>query len=477
MEDCLNHPWLCSSVLTSVYSSEPPGLYTLPETDSGDCGYSADSAYSSDSNNGSPTFLDQNNSVNFTSTLTVANLCHCPIPEEHQQQQQDHQTNVQISRIAAAAAMLNSAKRLRGRGSYMSVDMEENLKAVHRQQQRSSRRASLVIDDPRQNTPLDMIDDYTVYERQPQNGRRMCNHQSLLNLNNHEILDNRMCLNNKYNKASNNRLRHAESFDCGLGSNLYEWENYNVDAQLNQSLNNINQESLTGISKPWQKLCTGSVLRAVNQLTHKNSPKKKKISQSKSDIGNPRPESNINRAEIIHNGEIHSPKAKVRQSKTDSRTPKSEFRASRTDLRSPKTETRKSDLRSSKNDLRGSRNDVCSPSHEMRSFQRDFRGSISDMRSSKSEQRRSKTDLRSSNHTLNSWDTELALSRLDMSLSRLDLAHEQLNREEQMEQSDIVRGDLTLPRRRLNRASLAPLLRGNALHMSFRVSKASRDHC
>lgn len=486
MDECLNHPWLCPSRLTTPYS-EPPCLYTLPESDSGECGYSPDSAYSSDSNNGSPTFLDQNNAEsNFTSTLNVSSLCRCPIPEEQQQQQlqlqQEHQTNEQISLMAATSALLSSGKRLRGRGSCVSVDMEENLKAVRRQQQRSARRASLVIDDPRHTSTIQVIDDRRLYERLPRSKRGMCNHQSLLNLN-HELLDNRMSINNEYNKASNNRLRHAESFDCGIGGNLYDMRDYSC--QLNQSLSNIDFESITGISKPWQKLCNGSVLRAVSQLTHKNSPKKKKLSQSKTDINNSRTDNNNSRTEIISNMDNRTPKKAVIHYTSDGRGSKTDIRASRNDLRSPKSELRnsKSDLRASKHDLRGSKHDIRGSKQDIRVHQNDFRGSIteikspkSELRSSKTDLRRSKTDLRS-NHNLGSWNTDLALSRLDMSLSRLDLAHEQLDREEELEQADTVRGDLTLPRRRINRPSLAPLLRNNALHMSFRVSKSSREHC
>uniref|UniRef100_A0A6A7FN63 Serine/threonine-protein kinase PLK4-like n=2 Tax=Hirondellea gigas TaxID=1518452 RepID=A0A6A7FN63_9CRUS len=462
VEDCLNHSWLCSS----VYSSESPGLYTLPESDGGECAYSPDSAYSSDSN-GSPTFLDQGRAGSFTSTLTVASLCQCPIPEE-QQQQQEHQTNVQVARIAAAAAMLSSGKRLRG--NYMSVDMEETLKAVRRRQQKSARRASLVIDDPR--TWQD--------ERLRANG--IYNHQSLLNIN-QDLHENRMAFNNDYNTS--NRLRHSESFDCGIGGTLYPWDC--DEHHLNQSLSSINPDSLTGISKPWQKLCNGSVFRAVSQLTHKNAPKKKKLSQSKSDLSSCHPEITSSKPDILSSKcELRTSKPELRLSNSDMRASKSELRSSRHDLRSPHSELRgsKSELRASKHDLRASRHELRGSKQDLRtqgdtrSSNSDIRSSKSDLRSSKSDLRRTKADLRSSSHNL-SWDKRpdlASLSRLDMSLSRLDLAHEQLNHEEQLEQLDTVRGDLTLPRRRVNRSSLAPLLRGNALHMSFRVSK-SRDFC
>ena len=341
----------------------------------------------------------------------------------------------------------------------MSVDMEETLKEVRRKQHRSSRRASLVLEDTRNNH----------VKSQP----KIYNHQSMLNLN-REILDNRTYINDEFNNISN-RLRHSESFDCGIGGSMYSWMDYNGDAQTDDE---------SSSSKPWQKLCNGSVLRAVNQLSHKNSPKKKR-SQSKTDLSGSRPDLSHSRTDILTPVDLKSSKSDLRMSKSDLKSSKSELRASRTDLKSSsKSELRgsKADLRSSKLDLRGSKQDLRGSKQDLRNLsQNDYRGSSVDVRG---ELRRTK-DFCSSNHNISgrdtSWDrkaAELSFSRLDMSLSRLDLAHEQLNQEEELERLDTFRGDLTLPRSgRFSRPSLAPLLRGNAFHMSFRIAKSRRDKC
>ncbi|KAF2360050.1 Protein kinase domain [Trinorchestia longiramus] len=468
IDDCLNHPWLCPSVLSSVYPSSASGLYTLSEADSSEC---PDSAYSS-SDNSSPTFLEKNNSASFASNVAVS-LCQCPIPEEQQQQQQaqqqEHQTQVQVVRIAAAAAMLTSARRLRTRSNYMSVDMEETLKAVRKQQQRSTRRASLVIDNPRQ-----VEDDWKKTSPRPYN------HQSLLNLN-QEVLDNRVA-NDEFRNATN-RLRHSESFDCGISGGLYPpWNDYNDRLSMNQSLTDIEPK----LSKPWQKLCNGSVLRAVDQLTTNNSPKKKKMSLTKSDLSHTRSDLSIGAGNYATLDSLSS-KSKRKLQKCDFRASIAELRDPRDDLR-PKIETSsRPDLRCGKldshrndRDERNSFYDFKTSNYDLRSPNSDIYSTKSDLRTTKSSKdlRRSKKDLQSSSHNLSarSWDpcSDLTLSRLDMSLSRLDLAHEQLDQEEALEQKDSFRGDLTMPRRTLNRASLAPLLRGNALHMSFRMSK-NRD--
>lgn len=461
INDCLNHPWLAPPVLTSVYPSSSSALYTLSETDSSEC---PDSAYSS-SDNSSPTFLEQSGSSAFAPNVA---LCEFPIPEEQQQQkqvaeQQERENQVQLARIASAAAMLTSARRLRNRNNYMSVDMEETLKAVRKQQQRSTRRASLVIDNPRQ-----------CEEEWKQSSHRKYNHQSLLNLN-HEVLDNRMSNTDEFHNATN-RLRHSESFDCGISGDLYNsWNEYNDPTPVNQSMNDIDGK----VSKPWQKLCNGSVLRAVDQLTTNNSPKKKKVALSKGDLSRTRQDLSLGAGNYATLDSSYSCKNRKSQN--------SDYRSSISELRAPRPSkadvTSRYDLRTTKLDSRISDRESRCSNYDLRSPKSDIYSAKSDLRSSKSSKdlRRSKRDLQASSHNLSahSWDrcSDLTMSRLDMSLSRLDLAHEQLDQEEALEQTDSFRGDLTLPRRRLNRASLAPLLRGNALHMSFRVSKRRDHHC
>ncbi|KAA0193905.1 hypothetical protein HAZT_HAZT008415 [Hyalella azteca] len=489
IDDCLRHPWLCSAVLPSIYasaapslytlsetdssaapslytlsetdSSAAPGLYTLSETDSSDC---PDSAYSS-CDNSSPTFLEKNTSSSFTSNVSV-NLCECPIAEEQQQQAQQ-----QGQVIAAAAAMLTSARRLRrNRSNYMSVDMEDTLKAVRKQ--RSTRRASLVIDNPRH-----------AEDEWRKHSPRSYNHQSLLNLN-HEVLDNRMANDDDFHNATN-RLRHSESFDCSSSRGIYPtWNGYSERAPLNQSMNDIEAK----LSKPWLKLCNGSVLRAVDQLTTSNSPKKKKLALAKSDLSHPPGDLSVGAGNYATLDSMSCQssrklqKCDFRASIAELRDPHSDVRSSKADFTIMRPELRAYSTQRCERDSRNSFYDFKTSNYDLRSTKSDIYAPKSDLRSSKSSKdlRRSKKDLQGSSLNLSerSWGpcSDLTMSRLDMSLSRLDLAHEQLDQEEALEQKDSFRGDLTLPRRRLNRASLAPLLRGNALHMSFRVSK-NRDWC
>lgn len=428
-------------------SSFPPSsehLYPLQETDHGD------SAYSSDSSS-SPTFTDG------YSSLVVPPLCHSTIPEEqHQQKQTQKQANTTV--------VVPSSRRRRSKGQHLSVDMEETLRSLHHQQpNRALRRTSLVLDDAR------YIEDAS--QQLQDILRPMAESQRPLveegGIRDSDVDSGVSCHDCEESRVENQRLCHSDSYDGGDAASVVSWDDYaDLSAGRRPSLTQYDPSSLTSVAKPWEKLCNGSVSRAMNQLHVKKVTHNPDTHNGNADFRGSKGD-----LRECRNNHHHSSKSDLRMSKGEMRASKSDLRA----LMKAELRASKSDLRASKQDLRASRQDLRGSKQDLRASRSDLRASKSDLRSSKSDLRASKSDLRASKSDLRASKTDLrVLQRSNLTLSRLDLAHETLDdkclREDEGE--DIIRCDLTLPRRKnVNRTDLAPFMRGNSLHMSFRVPK------
>ncbi|KAK3874349.1 hypothetical protein Pcinc_020709 [Petrolisthes cinctipes] len=428
-----------STTSSSTYS--PPTadhLYPLPETDQGD------SAYSSDSSS-SPTFTE-----GYSTGLVVPPLCHCTIPEEQHQQQQQQKQQVRPQTLIAGALTLSRRQRNRG----MTADMEESLRLhQNRRQPRATRRASLVLDDPR------YLQDHHLHDILRPN---LADVQHEVALTRDSDVDSGVsCHDCDDSRLESQRLCHLDSYDGVDAASVVSWDDY---ADLGrQTLNQYDQATLCSIAKPWEKLCNGSVSRAMTQLTVKKVPKNPELRGSKSDLMGSNCDLRGSRNDLhVSKSELRASKAELRMSKSDLRASKSDLRASKSDLRASK-----SDLRASKSDLRASKADLRASKPDLRASRSDLRASKSDLRASKSDLRGSKSDLRASR-------TDLRGSRTNLTLSRLDLPHETLNNScvTENERDELLRCDLTLPRRTsIDRNALASFMRGNSLHMSFRVPK------
>ncbi|XP_042861671.1 calcium/calmodulin-dependent protein kinase type IV-like [Penaeus japonicus] len=472
VDDCLNHAWM-TAPLTPVHSSllnepyaedteEPTDyhngyedsypsndhLYPLAEADH------ADSAYSSDSSS-SPTFTEG------YSSLVVPPLCHCTIPEEQQQQQQIQQTQKQIRKQIQIGASATLGRKQGRKGHRLSVDMEDTLRSLHHSHpNRAMRRASLVIDDPRYlheaTQHLHEIVRPLAETTRPLPEEGIVTRDS-------DVDSGVSCHDCEDSRVENPRLCHSDSYDGGDAASVVSWDDYSDLGGRRPSLTHFDHATLCSVAKPWEKLCTGSVSRAITQLTVKKVSKSSELRGSKADLRGSKSDLRGSRTDL------HVSKSELRASKCDLRASKSDLRASKSDLRASKAEMRasKSDLRASKADLRASRQDL-------RASKSDLRASRSDLRASKSDLRASKSDLRASRSDLRASRSDLRGSRTNLTLSRLDLAHETLDNDCVLEDEaeDVLRGDLTLPRRsNLDRTALAPFMRGNSLHMSFRLPK------
>ncbi|XP_063599549.1 uncharacterized protein LOC134775869 [Penaeus indicus] len=473
VDDCLNHAWMTapltpvhSSILTEPYTEEDTEepthfhngyednytsndhLYPLAEADH------ADSAYSSDSSS-SPTFTEG------YSSLVVPPLCHCTIPEEQQQQQQIQQNQKQIRKQIQIGASATLGRKQGRKGHRLSVDMEDTLRSLHHPHPiRATRRASLVIDDPRYlheaTQHLHEIVRPLAETTRPLPEEGIVTRDS-------DVDSGVSCHDCEDSRVENPRLCHSDSYDGGDAASVVSWDDYSDLGGRRPSLTHFDHATLCSVAKPWEKLCTGSVSRAITQLTVKKVSKSSELRGSKADLRGSKADLRGSRTDL------HVSKSELRASKCDLRASKSDLRASKSDLRSSKAEMRasKSDLRASKADLRASRQDL-------RASKSDLRASRSDLRASKSDLRASKSDLRASRSDLRASRSDLRGSRTNLTLSRLDLAHETLDNDCVLEDEaeDVLRGDLTLPRRsNLDRTALAPFMRGNSLHMSFRLPK------
>lgn len=495
VDDCLNHVWMTAPLSPlrpaiisesyedeqeeptdyhSVYTAHGYGssfqtpndhLYPLPEADHGD------SAYSSDSSS-SPTFTEG------YSSLVVPPLCHCTIPEEqqHQLHQHQHQKNHLPTQVSSTCTL---PRRQRNKGHHLSVDMEETLRSLHAHQPvRAARCASLVIDDPRYLH--EATQQFHDIVRPLAEAQRPLVEEAVLTRDSdvdsgvscHDCEDSR--------GVENQRLCHSDSYDGGDAASVVSWDDYSDLGGRRPSITQFDPATLTSVAKPWEKLCNGSVSRAISQLTVKKvpNPKNHELRSCNSDhIG-----SNTD-LRGSHN-DLHEMKPELRASKADLRASKSDLRASKADIRASKSDLRasKADLRASRQELRASKSDLWAVSKsdirvsksDLRTSKSDLRASRSDLRASKSDLRASKSDLRASKSDLRASRTDLRGSRTNLTLSRLDLAHETLNDSCVLEDEaeDVLHCDLTLPRRNnVDRTALAPFMRGNSLHMSFRVPK------
>lgn len=490
VDDCLNHPWMtatlpiCPEIITEAledeedvedveeettayhdvyaphsYSSSYPAssehLYPLPENDHGD------SAYSSDSSS-SPTFTEG------YSSLVVPPLCHSTIPEEqhHQQKQTQKQANTSV--------VVPTARRRRSKGQHLSVDMEETLRSLHHQQpNRALRRASLVLDDPRylQDTSQQIHD---ILRPLSESQRPLAEEGGITR--DSDVDSGVSCHDCEESRVGSSLLCHADSFDGGDAASVMSWDDYaDLSSGRRPSLTHYDPSALCSVAKPWEKLCNGSVSRAINQLTVK------KVTHTTADVQtcNAHVDYRESKGNLLDSrNHLHSSKSDLRMTKAEIRASKSdlkallksEFRASKSDLRASKQDLRGSrqDLRASKQDLRASRSDLRASRSDLSASKPDLRASKSDLRTPKSDLRGSRSDLRASKPDLR------MLHRSNLTLSRLDLAHETLDDKclPEDEGEDVLRCDLTLPRRKnINRTELAPFMRGNSLHMSFRVPK------
>ncbi|KAG0728320.1 Death-associated protein kinase related [Chionoecetes opilio] len=474
VDDCLNHTWmttalpLCPAIISealedveeettdyhSVYAphtyspSYPPPtehLYPLPENDPGD------SAYSSDSSS-SPTFTEG------YSGLVVPPLCHSTIPEEQHYQQK------QTQKQASTSVIVPSARRRRSKGHHLSVDMEDTLRSLHPQQpNRALRRASLALDDSRylQDTSQQIQD---ILRPLSESQRPLAEEGTITR--DSDVDSGVSCHDCEESRVENQRLCHSDSYDGGDAASVMSWDDYaDLSAGRRPSLTQYDPATLC--SKPWEKLCNGSVSRAMTQLTVRKS-----VVPTSPEVQTCTPDFRGSKADLrdsINN--LHASKSDLRMSKAEMRASKLDLRAFlKAELRSSKSDLRasKSDLRASKQDLRASRQDLRASKPDLRASRSDLRASKSDLRAS-NDLRASKSDFRASN-----LDLRMLQRSSNLTLSRLDLAHETLDdkclRED--EGDDVLRCDLTLPRRKnINRTELAPFMRGNSLHMSFRVPK------
>ncbi|KAK7085636.1 hypothetical protein SK128_016399 [Halocaridina rubra] len=492
VDDCLNHRWMSTSLTSPVhttiitesypeeneevtnfhngydenynpsYSTPSDHLYSLPETDQGD------SAYSSDSSS-SPTFTEG------FSNLVIPPLCHCTIPEEQQQQQQQQQQiqhqkqkrpQLQIGSSATLGRKTRSSK-----GQRLSVDMEETLRSLHSNHPaRAMRRASLIIDDPRylHEAAQHLHDMIRPLAEIP---RPLAEEGPILR--DSDVDSGVSCHDCEEARTENPRLCHSDSYDGGDAASVVSWDDYSdLGNGRRPSLTHFDPATLCSVAKPWEKLCNGSVSRAMMQLTTvKKVPVNSEVRGSKSDLRGSKSDLRGSRTDLrCSRADLHISKSELRASKAELRASKADLRASKSDLRASKADIRasKSDLRASKADLRASRQDLRASKCDLRSSRSDLRASKADLRASKSDLRASRSDLRASR-------TDLHGSRTNLTLSRLDLAHETLDNDCVLEDEaeDIFRGDLNIPRHNnLDRTALAPFMRGNSLHMSFRMTSS-----
>ncbi|XP_045108449.1 calcium/calmodulin-dependent protein kinase type IV-like isoform X1 [Portunus trituberculatus] len=465
VDDCLTHPWMttalpiCPAIISPsledeeeeeeeedttayhdgyaphTYSSSFPAssehLYPLPENDNGD------SAYSSDSSS-SPTFTDG------YSSLVVPPLCHSTIPEEQQHQHKQPQKQ------ASTSVVVPTSRRRRSKGQHLSVDMEETLRSLHHQQpNRALRRASLVLDDTRylQNTSHQIHD---IMRPMSESQRPLAEEGNITR--DSDVDSGVSCHDCEESRMENQRLCHSDSYDGGDAASVMSWDDYaDISAGRRSSLT---QNDPTSVTKPWEKLCNGSVSRAKDQLNVKK-------------VVPVLPETHICQADFRGSkGDLRDSRNNFHSSRSDLRI-KAEMRGSKSDLRT----LPKSGVRSSRSDLRGSMSDLRTPK-ELRGMKGDFRSSKSDLRAS-GDFMGSKSDLRASGDFRGS-KSDLRMQRSNLTLSRWELAHETLDNKclQEDDGEDVIRYDVTLPRRKnINRTELAPFMRGNSLHMSFRVPK------
>ncbi|CAL4099250.1 unnamed protein product, partial [Meganyctiphanes norvegica] len=464
VDDCLNHPWMSADLSVSfnhrnniestslnydenyednaynqTFTNENE-LYPLPETEN------QDSAYFSDSNN--------------YGSLVIPPLYHCSIPEEQNHQQNNNHPRLTKSKSHHISLQSLTLPTRQNHGYRLSVDMEETLRTlhsnnIHSQQQRAVRRAS--IDPSYFHEPSQALQD----TRQLHKTSRPI--EEVVLTRDSDVDSGVSCHDCEESRVEASRLCHSDSYD-GDAASVVSWDDYSDLGGRRPSLTNIDAATLNSIAKPWEKLCNGSISRAITQLTVKNVPKKYCDLIS-------------NNTEMMSsNSDLRATNCELRSSKTDLRASKSDLRASKADLRASKSDLRssKSELRASKADLRASRQDLRASKSDLRASRSDLRASKSDLRSSKSDLRASKSDLRASRGDLRGSRIDLRGSRANLTLSRLDLAHETLEDEHslQREAEDVFRGDFTLPRRRnMDHTALAPFMRGNSLHMSFRMPK------
>lgn len=453
---CTSHPWL-SDILDSNCLSQ------LSEADSADSGYSTDMCSGSPPSPGS------------LPNGFVSDLCQFSIPEDRQVT--THQTPIhayskqfcphhQLHRLGEDEVDRGVAERRpRISSAHLSVNVIECLQSQQRPQARPLRRSSLVI--PRN------ADEYEPPQSMFENTEP---HRRV------SFFD--------YDENQNSRSSLCPShMDSELSSNLNGWNHSPINSDCTEisGQNQLENNSLLTIPKPWNKICYGSYNRALNQL---KSPKKTK---AKTNLGL-RPELSCSMFELkpsydnILYPDLRSPKHELRKCKA-------ELRASKKDLRNKEISSPRSELRHSKNDLRGSTLSLDVSNMDNMNSISDIRGSKTDLRNSKHDMRGSprydargfKSDIRNArqdpcyphgspispgqSNLLSSHSNFASIPYLNMSLSRLDIAHETLDNEES-EERDVVYGDCTLPRRySRNSTTMSPLLRGNAIHMSFRRPK------
>ncbi|XP_076069474.1 uncharacterized protein LOC143041462 [Oratosquilla oratoria] len=499
VNDCLDHPWMTCVLPTSSSSHAVPATGEYPNGTYGqhdiftDNYSSNDSAYSSDSN-GSQTYVDPTAYVEegtpfpdeghpFTDTrstygsgLSVPPLCRCPIPEEQSQVlQQDDQ--------------LGHSRNQRRKGRRVSMDMEEALRAVHhqqqhQQQQRATRRSSLMLDDPRYlydpARPLEPIRPLEV----PSISNNVAQEEPALPQDS-DVDSGVSCQDCEETRIEVPNLYRSDSYEGGDAvdaASLLSWDDYAEMQGRRTPHNQFDPNTLTEVAKPWEKLCNGSVSRAITQLTVKSVPPKKSETRS--------PKSPKSEPRSCCKSELRASRQDLRASKSDLRASKSDLRASKSDLRASKSDLRasKSDLRASKAELRASKSDLRASKSDLRASKSDLRASKSDLRASKSDLRASRADLRGSRTDLCGSRNELNLSRLDLTRESLDSASYNMNNNNinnnttnnngindldlDHESRDVIRGDFTLPRRgRFDRPGLSQLIRGNSIHMSFRMPK------
>lgn len=489
VDECLNHTWMTTplsplhpSIITesyedvqeettnyhSVYNAHRYGssfpapndhLYPLPETDH------VDSAYSSDSSS-SPTFTEG------YSSLVVPPLCHCTIPEEQQQQlQHQHQHQMQNLQHLQMNSISTQVRRQRNKGHHLSVDIEETLRSLHHHHHqppvRATRRASLVLDDSRYLH--EAAQQFHDSVRPLTEAQRPLVEEGILTRDS-DVDSGVSCHDCEESRVENQRLCHSDSYDGGDAASVVSWDDYSDLSGRRPSLTQLDPTTLCSVAKPWEKLCNGSVSRAITQLSVKKVPKNSELRGSKADLRSSKVDLRGSRSDL------HASKSDLRASKADLRASKSDLRASKSDLRASKSELRasKSDIRASKSDLRASKSDLRASRQDLRASKSDLRASRPDLRASKSDLRASKSDLRASKSELRTSRTDLRGSRTNLTLSRFDLAHETLDNDcvVEDEAEDVLHCDLTLPRRsNIDRTALAPFMRGNSLHMSFRVPK------
>ena len=456
---------MCSGSLITdpiIYNSvDSHSLYSVPENDT------ADSAYSSDTN-GSPT------TTGYSSNVNIPDLCRCPIPEE------------QFQDVISSNGH-HSLRRLKSKNSYMSAEMEDTIHVNnHRPHKRSARHQSLNLEnfgDARRLLELrNGFDDLLTRDSDVDSG------VSCLDYDDPRLETPRNC----YNDYLIN----------GDAASDISWDDYSDLGPKRNCVNSVDQVSLINLAKPWEKLCTGVVSKAINQLTLKHVPKKIDEKMSVIEMNNidtddinivqenqypnqPQTNNMQNSHQIIRSSlsDIRLSNGDIKSSKNNQRSGKNELKGSRNDLRGSKR-----DLRSSKKELRTSKNDLRLKSDQKLNNKTEFRNSFNSKLETKDLKHRRglngmRGDLSCSNFNLSEpkynsrslglgQHSSMSLTQLNLSLSRLDLTHETLGNENDLEERDVVYGDLTLPRRKLDKSGgFASLRRGNSFHMSFRMPR------